>query len=263
VSLEILDDAVQDERSRKISLKTTLNTETSSMNDVAPSLVVERLTKSYSTAGGELSILRGIDFTMTRGDSLAITGPSGSGKSTLLYILGALDSPTSGRVAVAGQDPFEFNDVKQAEFRNSRIGFVFQDHHLLPQCSVLENVLIPKLPHQGADAAAEERARFLLRRVGLEQRLSHRPAQLSGGERQRVAVCRALINEPVLLLADEPTGNLDRATAENVGSLLLELNHEQNTLLICVTHSSELASRFPRHCLLKDGRLDELSPGPH
>jgi lipoprotein-releasing system ATP-binding protein len=227
------------------------------MPNSAPTLIVEQLTKSYSTVDGELSILRGIDLSMSRGDSLAITGPSGSGKSTLLYILGTLDSPSSGRITVDGKELFQMNETAQAQFRNQQVGFIFQDHHLLPQCSVLENVLIPMLAGRGADAAAESRARDLLHRVGLADRLSHHPAQLSGGERQRVAVCRALINQPVLLLADEPTGNLDRATAENVGSLLLDLNREQNTLLICVTHSSELAGRFPRHFHLKDGCLEE------
>lgn len=227
------------------------------MTATAPSLVVEQLAKAYPTPGGELSILRDVNLNMSRGDALAITGPSGSGKSTLLYILGALDSPTAGTAKLEGQNPHSLDEATQAKFRNSQIGFVFQDHHLLPQCSVLENVLIPMLAGRGADQAAETHARDLLRRVGLESRLDHFPAQLSGGERQRVAVCRALINHPVLLLADEPTGNLDRTTAESVGSLLLELNHEQNTLLICVTHSSELASRFPRHCELKEGRLVE------
>ena len=229
------------------------------MSDIAPTLLVEQLTKNYSTPEGPLSILRGVNLTMARGDALAITGPSGSGKSTLLYILGALDSPTSGGVQLSGQMPFQMSELEQAHFRNAQVGFIFQDHHLLPQCSVLENVLSPTLAGRGADAAAESRARQLLDRVGLADRLSHRPAQLSGGERQRVAVCRSLINNPVLLLADEPTGNLDRSTAESVGSLLLELNREQNTLLICVTHSPELASRFPRHCVLKDGQLEEPS----
>ncbi len=227
------------------------------MTSTAPTLIVEQLTKAYASAGGDLSILRGFDLTMSRGDALAVTGPSGSGKSTLLYILGALDSPTSGRVSLDGQEPFRLGEVEQAQFRNKQIGFIFQDHHLLPQCTVLENVLIPMLAGRGADLLAENRARELLDRVGLAGRLSHRPAQLSGGERQRVAVCRALINDPILLLADEPTGNLDRATAESVGTLLLELNREQNTLLVCVTHSQELAARFPRHCILKDGRLEE------
>ena len=170
-------------------------------------------------------------------------------------MLGALDSPTAGRIQLEGCDPFQLNAAQQAEFRNRQIGFIFQDHHLLPQCNVLENVLIPTLPGAGATPESEARARELLGRVGLAERMGHRPAQLSGGERQRVAVCRALINRPALLLADEPTGNLDRSTAEAVGSLLLDLNREQNTLLICVTHSIELAHRFPRHCELQDGRL--------
>ncbi len=220
-----------------------------------PTLRISRLTKDYVTAEGTLSILRGLDLTMQRGEALAITGPSGSGKSTLLYVLGTLDTPSAGSIWLDGHDPFQLNAAQQAEFRNRQIGFVFQDHHLLPQCTVLENVLIPTLPGAGATPETEARARELLTRVGLSERIGHRPAQLSGGERQRVAVCRALINRPALLLADEPTGNLDRATAEAVGSLLLDLNREQNTLLICVTHSTDLANRFPRHCELNDGRL--------
>ena len=220
-----------------------------------PTLSVCQLAKDYVTADGTLSIWKSLDLTMQRGEALAITGPSGSGKSTLLYMLGALDSPTAGRIQLEGCDPFQLNAAQQAEFRNRQIGFIFQDHHLLPQCNVLENVLIPTLPGAGATPESEARARELLGRVGLAERMGHRPAQLSGGERQRVAVCRALINRPALLLADEPTGNLDRSTAEAVGSLLLDLNREQNTLLICVTHSIELAHRFPRHCELQDGRL--------
>jgi lipoprotein-releasing system ATP-binding protein len=222
-------------------------------------LSVRQLSKDYVTAGGSLSILRGLDLTMDRGDAVAITGPSGSGKSTLLYILGTLDAPTLGTVTLEGQDPFRLSQAQQAEFRNHKIGFIFQDHHLLPQCTVLENVLIPTLPGSGTSAEVETRAGELLARVGLGDRISHRPAQLSGGERQRVAVCRALINRPVLLLADEPTGNLDRTTAESVGSLLLDLNRDFNTLLVCVTHSTELAGRFPRHCELFDGRLVDRS----
>ena len=229
----------------------------SPMTNTTATLVVEQLTKTYTTAAGELSILRGLDLFLTRGEALAITGPSGSGKSTLLYILGALDTPSSGRVSLDGKSPFELNEAGQSNFRNQHVGFIFQDHHLLPQCTVLENVLIPMLAGRGADSAAEQRGKELLTRVGLQERLNHLPAQLSGGERQRVAVCRALINQPVLILADEPTGNLDRVTAESVGSLLLDLNREFNTILICVTHSPELAGRFPRHCELKDGRLVE------
>jgi lipoprotein-releasing system ATP-binding protein len=221
-----------------------------------PDLSVRNLVKQYPTAEGALSILEGVDLELNRGEALAVTGPSGAGKSTLLYILGALEPCTSGEVLLEGQSPLALSAVKQAAFRNQRVGFIFQDHHLLPQCTVLENVIIPAMPG-GITAEIETRARGLLDRVGLSQRLEHRPAQLSGGERQRVAVCRALINQPLLLLADEPTGNLDRATAEQVGALLLDLNREQRTILICVTHSQELAQRFPKKCELRDGRLKE------
>jgi lipoprotein-releasing system ATP-binding protein len=218
-------------------------------------LAVHQLTKAFSGATGALDVLRGVELQMGRGDAVAITGPSGSGKSTLLYIIGTLDQPSGGTVRISEQDPFQLDAARLARFRNEHVGFVFQDHHLLPQCNVLENVLIPALAGRGAGAAEEQRARKLLDRVGLGARLAHRPAQLSGGERQRVAVCRALINEPLLLLADEPTGNLDHKTAHAVGSLLLELNQELNTLLIVVTHSSELAARFPRHFELREGNL--------
>lgn len=218
-------------------------------------LNVQDLSKTYPSIDGELSILRGVNLELSRGDALAITGPSGSGKSTLLYILGLLDQPTQGTVSLSGESPLRLDSNAQAAFRNRQIGFVFQEHHLLPQCTVLENVLIPTIPGREPQAAVEQRARQLLERVGLSGRLTHRPAQLSGGERQRVAVCRALINQPTLLLADEPTGNLDRVTAETVGTLLLELNAEQQTILICVTHSAELAARFPRRMHLKDGVL--------
>jgi len=225
------------------------------MNDSQQQLVVNNLTKQFTLADESLSILAGVNLTLNRGEALAITGPSGSGKSTLLYILGVLDQPSSGDVIQFGQNPFELNAKAQAEFRNQNIGFIFQDHHLMPQFSVLENVLIPTMVHQGTAADAEDRARHLLERVGLKERLNHRPAQISGGERQRVAVCRALINNPRLLLADEPTGNLDRANTEAIGKLLLEINQEQNTILICVTHSSELAALFPQHQRLRDGLL--------
>ena len=225
------------------------------MNDAPEQLVVRNLTKQFTLADESLSILAGVDLTLNRGEALAITGPSGSGKSTLLYILGVLDQPTAGEVIQFNQNPFVLSAKEQAEFRNQNIGFIFQDHHLMPQFSVLENVLIPTMVHQGTSSDAEERARHLLERVGLKDRLNHRPAQISGGERQRVAVCRALINNPRLLLADEPTGNLDRANTEAIGKLLLEINQEQNTILICVTHSSELAALFPQHQRLRDGLL--------
>jgi lipoprotein-releasing system ATP-binding protein len=218
-------------------------------------LAVGGLTKDFVSDAGRLTILNGLGLTMRRGEALAVIGPSGSGKSTLLHILGTLDRPTAGTVRLLGEDPFARNDGDLASYRNAKIGFVFQDHHLLPQCNVLENVLIPALAGAGAGVAETLRATQLLERVGLKHRLSHRPAQLSGGERQRVAVCRALINQPVLLLADEPTGNLDRANAEAVGDLLLELNRTHQTLLVCVTHSGELAARFPRRAELVDGRL--------
>lgn len=218
-------------------------------------LELRSLGKSYPTGHGELSILRQINLTLSRGEALAVTGPSGSGKSTLLYVVGTLEAPSTGEVSILGQNPFALASSALAGFRNRNIGFVFQDHYLLPQCTVLENVLIPTLAASGAGQTEEERARNLLGRVGLGARLGHRPAELSGGERQRVAICRALINQPPLLLADEPTGNLDRATAQSVGTLLLEMAKEQNSLLIVVTHSVELAARFPRHVELRDAEL--------
>ena len=218
------------------------------------------LTKQFPAADGVLEILSGVDLTMRRGEALAVTGPSGSGKSTLLYIIGLLEAPTSGEVMIEGAALHNLDPAGQAGVRSRKIGFVFQDHHLLPQCTVLENVLLPQLAEPGL-VDQTDRARQLLQRVGLEQRIDHRPAQLSGGERQRVAVCRALINEPLLLLADEPTGNLDRQTAESVGSLLLEIASEQQAMLICVTHSSELADRFPQRMQLQDGRLIPVGTG--
>jgi lipoprotein-releasing system ATP-binding protein len=225
-----------------------------------------------------LQVLRGISLEMARGESLAIIGPSGSGKSTVLNIIGTLDRPTSGQVVLEGQDLSQLDDTELAAVRNQQIGFVFQSHYLLPQCTVLENVLVPTLaspPSLGASArpqvgprrnaveagkatsrnGAEERAQQLLERVGLGQRLAHRPGQLSGGERQRVAVVRALINQPKLLLADEPTGALDRAAAQDLGQLLVDLNREQGVTLIVVTHALELARRMGRVLELRDGML--------
>lgn len=207
-------------------------------------LEVKNLSKDYPTPRGSLPVLAGISLTLSRGEAAAIMGPSGSGKSTLLHILGALDSPSSGSVTLDGNNPFELDEKALAKFRNQKIGFVFQDHSLLPQCSVLENVLVPTLVSQSANHQTE-RARKLIDQVGLSERIEHRPAELSGGEKQRVALARALINEPLLLLCDEPTGNLDRKAAEVVASLLLELHARQNTILVVVTHSVELASRLP------------------
>jgi lipoprotein-releasing system ATP-binding protein len=219
------------------------------------SLQVDQLCKDYPTRSGPLSVLRGIGFELNRGEALAIMGPSGSGKSTLLHILGTLDQPTSGSVRLDGKDPFALPERQLADFRNRHIGFVFQDHYLLPQCSVLENVLIPTLVGTDHQADSETWARQLLERVGLSGRLDHRPAELSGGERQRVAVARALIHHPRLLLADEPTGNLDRHTAQAVGRLLLELHSQEQTILIAVTHSADLAHSFPRQEEMVDGHL--------
>jgi len=191
-----------------------------------------------------LSILSGISLRLTRGEAVSIMGPSGSGKSTLLHIIGALEPPTSGRVTLDGSNPYQLDEKALAAFRNQKVGFVFQDHCLLPQCSVLENVLTPTLVSSSNNGSLE-RARGLLDSVGLAERLDHRPAELSGGEKQRVALARALINEPLLLLCDEPTGNLDHQSAEVVAALLLELHRRQETILVVVTHSAELASRFP------------------
>jgi lipoprotein-releasing system ATP-binding protein len=218
-------------------------------------LQVSQLCKDYPTRSGPLSVLRQISFELHRGEALAVMGPSGSGKSTLLHILGTLDQPTSGTVQLDGKDPFTLSERDLADYRNRHIGFVFQDHHLLPQCSVFENVLIPTLAGKHGLVNVEKWAGELLERVGLSDRLDHRPAELSGGERQRVAVARALIQHPVLLLADEPTGNLDRHTAQAVARLLLDLHRQEQTVLIVVTHSAELAKHFPRQVEMADGTL--------
>lgn len=220
-----------------------------------PDLVVENITKQFPTRAESLIVLQDASLALSCGENVAILGPSGSGKSTLLYIVGTLDRPTSGRVELQGTDPFALDEPALADFRNERIGFVFQDHFLLPQCSVLENVLLPTIAAGAPDNATVERAKMLIDRVGLADRIDHRPAELSGGERQRVAVARALIRKPVLLLADEPTGNLDRSTAAAVGKLLVELQREQQTMMIVVTHSLELAAMFDRRLELDAGRL--------
>jgi lipoprotein-releasing system ATP-binding protein len=217
-------------------------------------LQVANLNKEYPTPRGPLPILTDISLILHRGDAVAIMGPSGSGKSTLLYTLGALEPPTSGTVTLDGQNPFRLDEKSLAAFRNQKIGFVFQDHYLLPQCSVLENVLTPTLVANG-DNNYVEQARSLLAQVGLSERLDHRPAELSGGEKQRVAIARALIRQPLMLLCDEPTGNLDRHSAENVASLLLDLHRQQQTILIVVTHSAELAAKFPLRFELIERRL--------
>ncbi len=219
-------------------------------------LEVSHLSKEYPTPAGALPILSDVSFKLSRGEAVAVMGPSGSGKSTLLYILGALEPPTAGEVTLDGQNPFALRAGELAAFRNSRVGFVFQDHCLLPQCSVVENVLTPTLVAKGDGGDAEGRARELLKQVGLADRLTHRPAELSGGEKQRVALARALVMKPLLLLCDEPTGNLDRDSADVVASLLLELHGRQETILVVVTHSPELAARFPIRFDLIGQRLE-------
>jgi lipoprotein-releasing system ATP-binding protein len=221
-------------------------------------LEVSHLSKEYPSPHGPLSVLADVSFTLASGDAAAVVGPSGSGKSTLLYIVGALEPPTSGTVTLDGQNLFELNAPSLAAFRNQKIGFVFQDHCLLPQCSVLENVLTPTLVTRSTDNYVD-RAQKLLAQVGLSERLDHRPAELSGGEKQRVAIARALVCEPLLVLCDEPTGNLDRHSAENVASLLLALHRQQQTILIVVTHSPELASKFPTRFELKEHQLQRAA----
>jgi len=224
------------------------------MSPDSPRLRVSDLHKTFALGEISVEVLRGVSFDLADGDALAVTGPSGSGKSTLLHLLGTLDSPTSGRVEIDGRNPWSLREKELARFRNRTIGFVFQDHHLLPQYSVLENVLLPALAFPDNRDEARPRARELVARVGLEPRLDHRPAELSGGEKQRVAVARALINRPTLLLCDEPTGSLDRKTAGSVADLLFELHRETETVLVVVTHSLELADRFERRCELVEGR---------
>ena len=230
------------------------------MTPDAPTLLVTDLRKTYRAAPGadEVEVLRGADFSMDKGSNLVITGPSGSGKSTLLQIIGTLDTPTSGTVDIEGVRPFELDDDQLARFRNRNVGFIFQEHHLLPQYSVLENVLIPSLAFTDPIPGSEERAKELLDRVGLSHRLGHRPAELSGGERQRVAVARALVNQPSLLLCDEPTGSLDPKTATKISDLLLDLHAAEETILIVVTHSMELAARFDRRFDLQEGICVEI-----
>ena len=228
-----------------------------------PLLKLVDVVRTYQTVEGAapVAILRGISLELARGESVAIVGPSGSGKSTLLNIMGTLDRPTTGRVWLDGDDLGNLNEEKLASVRNRKIGFIFQSHHLLPQCTVLENVLVPVIPSKVAEEKRQAaiRGKKLLERVGLGERLSHRPGQLSGGERQRVAVVRALINRPGLLLADEPTGALDRASAAELTRILLELNREEDVTLVTVTHAPDLASQMSRVLTLRDGLLVQES----
>ena len=219
-------------------------------------LQMHNISRTFEGGAGPLTILQNINMTVVSGSAIAIRGPSGCGKTTLLHIAGTLDQPTSGLVEILGENPWMLSKSSLAKLRNQYIGFIFQEHQLLPQCSVLENVLLPTMAGFDLGIKPRQRALELLERVGLKDRLNHRPARLSGGERQRVAVCRALINQPSLLLADEPTGNLDPETAATIGTLLLEVAAEQRTALLCVTHSDDLARQFPNTVTLAKGQID-------
>jgi len=222
-------------------------------------LDVRELSKEYPTPTAPLVVLRGVTLALEPGEALAIVGPSGSGKSTFLNIVGTLDQPTAGTVRLGDTDPFALDAAALATFRATRVGFIFQDHHLLPQCTALENVLLPRLALGTVKADAMARGRELLARVGLADRAGHLPSQLSGGERQRVAIARALMNEPALLLCDEPTGNLDTKTATAVGELLHALAGESGATLIAVTHSPALAASFPKRMQMTDGVLGAVA----
>jgi lipoprotein-releasing system ATP-binding protein len=220
-------------------------------------LNVSHLSKEYPGPAGALAVLSDVSFSLEPGDAAAIMGPSGSGKSSLLYVLGALEPPSSGTITLDGQNPFQLSPDGLAAFRNRSVGFVFQDHCLLPQCTVLENVLVPTLVAED-DGGDAKRARDLVERVGLSGRIDHRPGELSGGERQRVAIARALVRAPRMVLCDEPTGNLDRASADQIAALLLDLHHRQHGVLIVVTHSAQLAARFPIRFELQDRQLHRV-----
>jgi lipoprotein-releasing system ATP-binding protein len=221
-------------------------------------LQVDNLCKEFPTSANPLVVLRNVTLRLSAGENLAIVGPSGSGKSTLLHILGTLDFPTRGTVKIHEQNPFALTETALAEFRNRHVGFIFQEHYLLPQLSVLENVLVPACTQSSVSPMVVQRARELLQRVGLQEREGHRPAQLSGGERQRVAVARALIHSPQLILADEPTGSLDRNNAVNIAKLLLELQSQSQAMLLIVTHSLEIAQLFSQRYEMQDGTLVPL-----
>lgn len=230
------------------------------MSAAMPLLEIRRVTKSYRPPGGAppISVLRDASLTVHSGESVAIIGPSGSGKSTLLNLIGGLDQPDDGSILLDGVSVSQLGEAALAQMRRDRIGFVFQSHHLLPHCSVLENVLVPVLADRSStDSTVEQRARHLLERVGLGHRIDQLPGRLSGGERQRAAVVRAIIRRPALLLADEPTGALDRASAVEIGRLLADLNGIDSVTLLVVTHSRELAGQLGRIVEMRDGQLVE------
>ena len=220
---------------------------------MAVQLSLKQISKTFQLGDNQIEVLRDVSFSIDSGQSLAITGPSGSGKSTLLHLIGTLDSPTTGQIQIDNQNPFSLSEPDLARFRNRTIGFVFQDHHLLPQYSVIENVLIPTLAFGKTTSQKIHRGEELLEKVGLSHRIEHRPAEMSGGERQRVAIARALINQPGLILCDEPTGNLDRSIADQVSDLILDLHHQMQNILIVVTHSPELANRLQRRIISQAG----------
>jgi lipoprotein-releasing system ATP-binding protein len=222
-----------------------------------PLVAVQNVKKSFVHEGREVPILRGIDLSIDEGEMLCIVGPSGAGKSTLLHLLGTLDLPSEGKILYGGEDVTTYSSSKLADFRNRSIGFVFQFHHLLPEFTALENVMMPGRIRGEAGAELEKRARELLAEAGLEKRLTHRPGELSGGEQQRVALARALIMNPRLVLADEPTGNLDSATGGAMHDLLFGLNKSRGTTFLVVTHSGDLAEQMPRVVHMRDGRVED------
>ncbi|AOW51260.1 lipoprotein-releasing ABC transporter ATP-binding protein LolD [Legionella pneumophila] len=223
------------------------------MNDII--LTSQKLYKSYHDGTSTVEVLKGVDLAITKGDRIAIIGPSGSGKSTLLHLLGGLDKPTSGLITLGNVNWQKINEKQRCQLRNQQLGFVYQFHHLLPEFTALENVMMPLLLAGMAVKDAEEKVINMLEQVGLKPRLTHKPAQLSGGERQRVAIARALVHQPHCVLADEPTGNLDEATASKVFDLMLELNKKMNTALVIVTHDQRIAERMDRVLVLHEGSL--------
>ena len=227
------------------------------MND-SVLLRISKIYKSFEHIHHTVSVLQDVSFEVVQCQSLVMTGPSGSGKSTLLHLIGALDKPSSGEIEINGTSLLNLSELELAKFRNQMIGFVFQDHHLLPQYSVLENVLIPTMAFKNMSPDSQKRAIDLLEKIGLSDRISHRPAELSGGERQRVAIARALINQPSIILCDEPTGNLDHATANTVTSLLFDLHQTEQNILVVVTHNQDLEHRFDRRFVFKENSCIEV-----